>query len=95
MCRTRERCVLAARAGCGAATNSRHAFWDIFDALRVGFTPGAGRGSGRAVVRQYAGRSVRQGREGRAVGVIIAGLRFGISGGEKKGETIAVNMEFE
>ena len=25
-----ERCVLAARAGCGAATNSRHAFWDIF-----------------------------------------------------------------
>ena len=29
--------------------------------------------------------------------VIIAGLRFGISGGEKKGETIAVrmNMEFE
>ena len=33
--------------------------------------------------------------QGRAVGVIIAGLRFGISGGEKKGETIAVNMEFE
>ena len=30
MHRTRERCVLAARAGCGAATNSRHAFWDIF-----------------------------------------------------------------
>ena len=30
---TRERCFLAARAGCGAATNSRHAFWDIFDAF--------------------------------------------------------------
>ena len=30
----------------------------------VGFTPGAGRGSGRAVVRQYAGRAVRQGRAG-------------------------------
>ena len=26
----RERCFLAARAGCGAATNSRHAFWDIY-----------------------------------------------------------------
>ena len=43
--------------------------------------------------------SVRAGQgstagQGRAVGVIIAGLRFGISGGEKKGETIAVNMEF-
>ena len=60
----------------------------------VGFTPGAGRGSGRAVVRQCAGRAVPAG-QGRAAGVIIAGLRFGISGGEKKGETIAVNMEFE
>jgi len=30
---TLERCFLAARAGCGAATNSRHAFWDIFDAF--------------------------------------------------------------
>ena len=30
----------------------------------VGFTPGAGRGSGRAVVRQCAGRAVRQGRAG-------------------------------
>lgn len=28
-----SRCVPAARAGCGAATNSRHAFWDIFDAF--------------------------------------------------------------
>ena len=56
----------------------------------VGFTPGAGRGSGRAVVRQYAGRAVRQGRagQGRAVGVIIAELRFGISGGEKKGRQL-------
>ena len=38
----------------------------------VGFTPGAGRGSGRAVVRQCAGRAVRQVRAGqvRAVGVI-------------------------
>ena len=26
---TRERCFLSARAGCGATTNSRHAFWDI------------------------------------------------------------------
>ena len=33
VCRTRERCVPAARAGCGAATNSRHDFWDIFDAF--------------------------------------------------------------
>ena len=30
MCRTRERCVPAARAGCGAATNSRHAFLGHF-----------------------------------------------------------------
>ena len=28
-----KRCVPAARAGCGAATNSRHAFSDIFDAF--------------------------------------------------------------
>ena len=28
-----KRCVPVARAGCGAATNSRHAFWDIFDAF--------------------------------------------------------------
>ena len=54
----------------------------------VDLTPGAGRGSGRAVRQGRAG-------QGMAVGVIIAGLRFGISGGEKKGETIAVNMEFE
>ena len=60
----------------------------------MGFTPGAGRGSGRAVVRQCAGRAVRQGMAGQ-LGSLIAGLRFGISGGEKKGETIAVNMEFE
>ena len=31
--RSSKRCVPAARAGCGAATNSRHAFWDIFDAF--------------------------------------------------------------
>ena len=61
----------------------------------VGFTPGAGRGSGRAVVRQCAGRARSTAGQGRAVGVINAGLRFGISGSEKKGETIAVNMEFE
>ena len=30
-----------------------------------------------------------------AVGVIIAGMGFRISGGEKKGETIAANMEFD
>ena len=58
----------------------------------------AGRGSGEAVLCG----SVRAGQYGRAgqgswgLGVIIAGLRFGISGGGKKGETIAVrNMEFE
>ena len=34
----------------------------------VGFTPGAGRGSGRAVVRQCSGRAARHG---------MAGLRFG------------------
>ena len=63
----------------------------------VGFTPGAGRGSGRAGQGSCAavcGQGSTAG-QGRAVGVIIAGLRFGISGGEKKGETIAVNMEFE
>ena len=51
---------------------------------------GIGQGSCAAVRGQ--GSTAGQGR---AVGVIIAGLRFGISGGEKKGETIAVNMEFE
>jgi hypothetical protein len=49
-------------------------------------------------VRQVRGVRAGQGStagQGRAVGVIIAGLRFGISGGEKKGAIIAVNMEFE
>ena len=35
------------------------------------------------------------GRAGQLGSFIIAGQRFGISGGEKKGEIIAVNMEFE
>ena len=51
----------------------------------VGFTPGAGRGSGEAVLcgSVRAGQYGRGG-QGRAGQVIIAGLRFGISGGEKR-----------
>ena len=59
----------------------------------VVFTPGAGIGIGQGSCAAVCGQGSTAG-QGRAVGVIIAGLRFGISGGEKKGAIIAVNMEF-
>ena len=36
--RSSKQCVPAARAGCGAATNSRHAFWDISSLLSHVYT---------------------------------------------------------
>ena len=80
VCRTRERCVPAARAGCGAATNSSHAFWHFFTVV-------ARKGKKRTAPQAPAGGREEMGRGKEGTGRKKEGLdnQSEPRGGEMRG----------